>query len=88
MIPLDPQGADSISQFDVGTLGTLTTNPTAPLATSGQGRQMSSLSGAVEARGMVATGGSDFHRLSVGGILPGDVGVTEQRLAELRLRAG
>ena len=42
----------------------------------------------VEARGMIATGGSDFHRLQEGGILPGDVGVTPERLSELRLRAG
>jgi predicted metal-dependent phosphoesterase TrpH len=42
----------------------------------------------VEARGMVATGGSDFHRQLSGGILPGDVGVTAPRLAELRSRAG
>jgi predicted metal-dependent phosphoesterase TrpH len=42
----------------------------------------------VEARGMIATGGSDFHRLQEGGILPGDVGVTPDRLAELRSRAG
>jgi len=42
----------------------------------------------VQARGMIATGGSDFHRVTEGGILPGDVGVTPERLAELRLRAG
>ena len=42
----------------------------------------------VEARGMIATGGSDFHRIQEGGILPGDVGVTPERLAELRSRAG
>lgn len=42
----------------------------------------------VVARGMVATGGSDFHRLFAGGILPGDFGVTAQRLDELRSRAG
>ena len=34
------------------------------------------------------TGGSDFHRINEGGILPGDVGVTSERLAELRSRAG
>lgn len=42
----------------------------------------------VEARGMIATGGSDFHRLNEGGVLPGDVGLTPERLAALRSRAG
>jgi predicted metal-dependent phosphoesterase TrpH len=42
----------------------------------------------VDARGLLATGGSDFHRIIEGGILPGDVGVTPERLAALRSRAG
>jgi len=42
----------------------------------------------VDARGLLATGGSDFHRLVEGGTLPGDVGVTPERFAELRARAG
>jgi predicted metal-dependent phosphoesterase TrpH len=42
----------------------------------------------VESRGLLATGGSDFHRMIEGGILPGDVGVTPERLAALRSRAG
>jgi len=36
--------------------------------------------------GLAATGGSDFHRPTTGGILPGDLGVTPERLDLLRAR--
>jgi predicted metal-dependent phosphoesterase TrpH len=36
--------------------------------------------------GLVATGGSDFHRPAPGGILPGDLGVTREQLERLRAR--
>ncbi|MFQ5601383.1 MAG: hypothetical protein ACE5G2_12635 [Candidatus Krumholzibacteriia bacterium] len=38
--------------------------------------------------GLVPTGGSDFHRETPGGILPGDVGVTREVFEELRSTAG
>lgn len=38
----------------------------------------------VRRHGLCATGGSDFHRESPGGILPGDVGVTVEELQRLR----
>ncbi|UCE02444.1 MAG: PHP domain-containing protein [Candidatus Latescibacterota bacterium] len=37
---------------------------------------------------LVPTGGSDFHRETPGGILPGDVGVTREELERLRDAAG
>ena len=36
--------------------------------------------------GLVPTGGSDFHRETPGGILPGDLGVSEACLETLRTR--
>ena len=42
----------------------------------------------VRRRGLLPTGGSDFHRETPGGILPGDVGVTPEQLQALRSAAG
>jgi 3',5'-nucleoside bisphosphate phosphatase len=39
-------------------------------------------------RGLLPTGGSDFHRETPGGIRPGDLGVTPEQLQALRRAAG